>query len=269
VSAGLTRREVIQGGGMLLALGAFGAACASTEAGGTPGRIGIAPPPPTLPAVEEPPSDVTLLRTLQSMEYAALELYAALIATGTLTGDESALFERIVADHTRHAADVGPLITAAGGEEFPCPNQFMMDRSVDPVLAAMEGSDDVHRDVLNIAWAFESNFGASYQSFVKMLQALELRTMAAFHAGEEHRHATVLARIINPDETFSPTFFGQNEEKDADGFPIPYAIPSVFGRVNGIELVVGAVNDEGSRFSTQLQTPAQNTFVYEYMTCPA
>ena len=65
----------------------------------------------------------------------------------------------------------------------------MMDRSVNPVLAAMEGSDDLHRDVLNIAWAFESNAGASYQSFVKMLQGLELRTAAAFHAGEEHRHA--------------------------------------------------------------------------------
>ena len=122
--------------------------------------------------------------------------------------------------------------------------------------------------MLNIAWAFESNFGASYQSFVKLLQGLELRTAAAFHAGEEHRHAEVLARIINPDETFSPTFFGVPEEKDAAGFPIPYAIPSVYGKVNAIDLVVGDVTAEGTRFSIQLQTPAQNTFVYEYMACP-
>jgi rubrerythrin len=267
--SGLTRREVIQGGGMLLALGALGAACANNEAGGTPGRIGIAPPPPTLPEVENPPSDVTLMRTAQSIEYAALELYEALIATGALDADESALFDRIVQDHTRHAGEVGELITGAGGQEYACPNEFMIERSVNPVLAAMEGSDDLHRDVLNIAWAFESNFGASYQSFVKMLQGLELRTAVAFHAGEEHRHATVLARIINPEQTFSPTFFGEPEAKDADGFPIPYAIPSVFGKVSGIELVVGAVNEEGSRFSIQLQTPAQNTFVYEYMSCPA
>jgi rubrerythrin len=267
--SGLTRREVIQGGGMLLALGAIGAACASNEAGGTPGRVGIAPPLPTLPEVEDPPSDVTLLRTAQSMEYAALELYKALIATGTLSADESPVFDRIVQDHTRHAGEVGELITDAGGQEFACPNEFMLDRLVNPVLAAMEGSDDLHRDVLNVAWAFESNFGASYQSFVKMLQGPELRTAAAFHAGEEHRHATVLARIINPDQTFSPTFIGQPEEKDEAGFPVPYAIPSVYGKVSGIELVVGKVTEEGSRFSIQLQTPAQNTFVYEYVSCPA
>jgi rubrerythrin len=266
---GLSRREVIHGGGMLLALGAIGAACASDEAGGDPGRIGFAPPPPTLPEVEDPPNDVTLLRTAQSMEYAALELYEALIATGTLNADEAALFDRIVQDHTRHADEMGQLITAAGGQEFPCPNTFIMDRSVEPVLSAMEGSDALRRDVLNTAWAFESNFGASYQSLVKQLDGLELRTAAAFHAGEEHRHATVLARIINPDQTFSPTFFGTPESKDADGFVVPYAIPSVFGKVSSIELVVGAVSEEGSRFSIQLQTPAQNTFAYEYMSCPA
>ena len=78
--SGLSRREVIQSGGMLLAFGAIGAACASNDAGGTPGRVGIAPPPPTLPEVEDPPNDATLLRTAQSMEYAALELYKALVA---------------------------------------------------------------------------------------------------------------------------------------------------------------------------------------------
>ena len=43
----------------------------------------------------------------------------------------------------------------------------------------------------------------------------------------------------------------------------------MYGKVSGIELVVGEVTEEGSRFSIQLQTPAQNTFVYEYMSCPA
>jgi hypothetical protein len=262
--SGLSRRELIQSGGMVLALGAVAAACASNDAGGTPGRIGFAPPPPTLPEVEDPPSDATLLRTAQSMEYAALELYKALMAQNVLTDDESAVFDRIVEDHTRHAGEMGELIVAAGGEEYPCPNSFIMDRSINPVLAAMEGSDDVHRDVLNIAWAFETNFGASYQAFVPMFQDLAVRTAAAFHAGEEHRHSEVLARIINPEQTFSPTFFGQPEEKDADGFVIPYAIPSVFGRVSGVDLVVGNVTPEGSRFSIQLQT----TFVYDYMVCP-
>jgi hypothetical protein len=267
---GLSRREVLRSGGMLLTIGAIGAACASDEAGGAPGRIGIAPPPPTLPEVESPPADVTLLRTMQSIELAAVELYNALIATGALTADEAPLFDRILEDHTRHAEEMAGLITQAGGEEFACPNAFFMERSVDPALDAMEGSDDVHRDVLNIAWAFESNLGASYQSFVPMYQALDLRSSSALTGSEEHRHATVLARIINPEETFAPSFFGEPDEAtDADGFPIPYAIPSVFGRLGPIDLVVGATNEEGARFTTQLQTPAENTFVYEYMSCPA
>ncbi len=264
----LTRREAIQSSGVVLAFGVVAAACASNEAGGTPGRVGFAPPLPTLPEVEDPPSDATLMRTAQSMEYAALELYKSLMAMNVLTDDEQPVFDRIVEDHTRHADEIGEIVTGLGAEPYPCPNDFIMSRSVSPVLAATEGSDDLHRDVLNIAWAFETIFGASYQSFVSMLQDLNLRSTAVLHAGEEARHSSVLARIINPDETFSSTFFGEPEEKDAAGFPVPYAIPSVFGRLNGVELVVGDVTDEGSRFSIQLQTPAQNTFVYDYMSCP-
>jgi Ferritin-like domain len=185
-----------------------------------------------------------------------------------LSSDEATLFDRIVQDHTRHADEIGQLITGAGGEPFPCSNEFMMNRSVNPALAAMDGSDDVHRDVLNIAQAFESMFGASYQTFVRMMQDLPLRTQVALHSGEEQRHSTVLARVINPDETFAPSFFGQPEEKNTEGFVVPYAIPSVFGKVSPVELVVGALTPEGTRFSEQLQTPAQNTFVYEYMSCP-
>ncbi len=266
--SGLNRRELIQSSGVVLAFGVVAAACASNDAGGTPGRVGFAPPLPTLPEVEDPPNDATLLRTMQSIELAALELYKALMAMNVLNADESAVFDRIVQDHTRHADEIAQLAAGAGAEAFPCPNQVFMDRSVTPVLKAMEGSDDVHRDVLNVAQAFETNFGASYQAFVSMFQGLDLRTAAAFHAGDEHRHAEVLARIINPNETFSPTFFGQPEEKDKDGFIVPYAIPSVFGKLSPVELVVGNVTAEGSRFGIQLQTPAQNTFVYEYMTCP-
>ena len=265
----LTRREAIQSSGMVLAFGVVAAACASNEAGGTPGRVGFAPAPATLPEVDDPPSDATLMRTAQSIEYAALELYKSLLAMNVLTDDEKPVFDRIVEDHTRHAEEIGQLVTGLGAEAFPCANEFFMSRSVSPVLAATEDSDDLHRDVLNIAWAFETIFGASYQSFVSMLQDPNLRSTALLLAGEECRHSTVLARIINPDETFSPAFFGEPEEKDANGFPIPYAIPSVFGRLSGVELVVGDVTDEGSRFSILLQTPAQNTFVYEYMSCPA
>jgi hypothetical protein len=265
----MNRRELLRTGGLVVTLGTLVAACGSNRAGPTsPGRLGVAPPPATLPEVEV--TDADLLRTAQSLEYTALVVYDAAAGTGALSADEQAIVARIVEDHTRHAAAIGGLITAAGAVEFACANPFLIDRLVNPVLAALEangGTDDLHRDVLNIAWAVEQLAGSSYQSLVVALTEPALRRASMQIGGEELRHATVLARAINPDQTFSPTFSGGTEQKTDDGFVRPYGIPSVFGKVSGFELVVGARNEEGARFSTQLQTPAANTIIYAYESC--
>ena len=262
----VSRRELLRTGGLVVALGTLVAACGSERGGPTePGRLGVAPPLPTLP--EAKITDIGLLRTGQSLEYTALAVYEAAGATGGLTADETALAGRFVEDHTRHAAAFGGLITAAGGEEFACANPYLMDRVVNPVLAALEGTDDLHRDLLNIAHALEQLAGETYQAFVVSLTDPALRSAAMQIGGEELRHATVLARAITPKQTFAPSFSGQPEEKNEAGFVVPYGIPSVFGRVSGFELVVGARNEEGARFSIQLQTPAENTIAYEYQSC--
>lgn len=267
--AGMNRRELLRSGGLVVTLGTLVAACGSNRTGPTsPGRLGVAPPPKTLPEVEV--TDADLLRTAQSLEYTALAVYEAAAGTGALSADESAIAARIVEDHTRHAAAIGALIAAAGAEEFACANPFLIDRLVNPVLAALEangGTDDLHRDVLNIAWAVEQLAGSSYQSLVVALTEPALRKASMQIGGEELRHATVLARAINPDQTFSPTFSGSTEAKNDDGFLLPYGIPSVFGKVSGFELIVGARNEEGARFSTQVQTPAANTIIYAYQSC--
>ena len=46
-----------------------------------------------------------------------------------------------------------------------------------------------------------------------------------------------------------------------------WAMPSTFGTVSAIPLVVGAPNEEGQRFAIDLQTPAANTFVYNELSC--
>ncbi len=265
--SGMNRRDLLRTGGLALSIGAVAAACGSERTGPTsPGRLGVAPPPATLPAGVV--NDLTLLRTAQSLEYTALAVYDAAASTGALSEGEMALASRFVEDHTRHAAALGEVILAQeGGTEFTCPNPFLMQRVVGPTLAALDGTTDLHRDLLNIAHAFESWAGASYQALVVAFGDPALRKAAMQIGGEELRHATVLARAINPDQTFSPTFFGDPVEPDADGFPVPYGIPSVFGRVAGIDLAVGERDDEGTRFSVQLQTPAENTFVYDYMSC--
>jgi hypothetical protein len=263
----LDRRSLLRNSGIVLSFGAIVAACGDNRGGSTdPGRLGVAAPRPALPDAEL--DDGVLLRTAQSLEYTAIAVYDAAAGLDVLSGAEIALVERFVSDHQRHAADLGALVTRAGAEEFTCPNPFVMDRAVVPVLGALEGSDDLHRDVLNIAYAFESLAGASYQAIVGALEDKSLRTPAMLIGSEEQRHAAILAAAINPDALINPVLLGgAPADTDDDGFPVPYAIPATFGQLTGIELVVGVRNDEGARFSTQLQTPADNTFVYDYLSC--
>lgn len=262
----LDRRQLLRTGGLALSMGAVVAACGSDRGGSTdPGRLGVADEAPDL---EQPPiTDVVLLRTAQSVEYTALALYDAAAATGEFSSAEASLAGRFVEDHTGHAARIGELISEQGGAEFQCANPFVMDRAVAPILGALDGSDDVRRDLLNIAHAFESWAGATYQALVSALAGLPLRSEMMRIGGEENRHATALAGAINPDSVFSPAMFGEPLTRDVDGFPIPYQIPSTFGSLTAIELVVGARDEEGARFTTLLQTPAQNTFVYEDQSC--
>ena len=259
----LDRRALLRNGSLVLSMGAIVAACGPE--GGNPGRLGVSEPAPELPDAEV--NDVVLLRTAQSLEYTAISVYDAAAGLDVLSGDETALVGRFVSDHERHAADIGALVTQAGGEEFTCENPFLMDRAVGPILAALDNSEDLHRDVLNIAYAFEALAGATYQAVVSSLEDSSLRSSLMLIGGEEQRHAAALAGAINPDAPISPALFGEQVDSDEDGFPIPYAIPSTFGQLTGIELVVGEpVGDEG-RFSIQLQTPAANTLVYEYQSC--
>ncbi len=263
----LARRALIRNSGLALSMGAIIAACGNGRSGSDdPGRLGVAPPAPTLPEAEV--NDVVLLRTAQSLEYTALAVYEQAAGLDVLHGDEQQLVGRFVSDHQRHASDLGALVTRAGGEEFTCPNPFVMDRAVGPILAALEGSDDLHRDVLNIAYAFEYLAGASYQDIVGTLQEPALRSTAMLIGGEEQRHAAALAMAINPDVLISPALFGEPVENDDEGFPVPYAVPATFGQLTGIDVVVGPRDEvEGTRFSAQLQTPAANSFIYDYMSC--
>ena len=194
----LDRRSLLRNSGIMLSFGAVVAACGTGRSGSDdPGRLGVAAPVPTLPEAEL--NDGVLLRTAQSIEYTAIAVYDAAAGLDVLSGAEVALVERFVSDHQRHAAAIGALVAQAGAEEFTCPNPFIMDRAVTPVLGALGDSDDVHRDVLNIAYAFEALAGATYQALVGVLADKSLRSTSMLIGSEEHRHAAALAAAINPD----------------------------------------------------------------------
>jgi hypothetical protein len=262
----LNRRDLLRQGGLALSLGALVAACGSGRGGGdAPGRIGIVVP------TDEEPADLTvddavLLRTLQSLEYAVIELHTRLLDMGVL-GDDTALAERFIDDHRRHADAIGGFVVMAGGEPFECANPFAMERAVEPVLAAIETSDDPTRDAYNTVSAFETLLGESYQALAARLEDRALRTDPSLIGGEEHRHAAYVAMQLNPDTLVHPDLSGEEAEEETT-FPTPYAIEWTFGSLTGIDLTVGAPNeDDGSRFEIQLQTPGENTFVYNDLSC--
>lgn len=161
---------------------------------------------------------------------------------------------------------------------------------------AVEASDDPRRDILNFIHGLESLGGAMYQSFVPLLTEADLRMQAMIVGAQEARHAALLALTINDDRpgglvnftaavnaepaspptTVAATTTTQNIASPSDGgaaaAPVPQteipsvtAIPSQFGNLAAIPLVVGRGDANGTRLKLNLETPSLNSFVYEYM----
>jgi Ferritin-like domain len=161
-------------------------------------------------------------------------------------------------------------------------------------------SDDPRRDILNFLHGLEAMAGATYQSFVVLFSDPSLRASAMTVAANETRHAALLAMTINPDRpggwvnfndavnaepasppttTIAPTTTQQNIA-DAPGAAVPTdsttpvqqteipavtAVPSQFGGLGAVQIVVGAGDENGTRLKVNLETASLNSFVYEYM----
>ncbi|MGZ4739303.1 MAG: ferritin-like domain-containing protein [Ilumatobacteraceae bacterium] len=161
---------------------------------------------------------------------------------------------------------------------------------------AIVASDDPRRDMLNFAHGLESLGGATYQALVNQFSDPTLRAQGMTVGAREARHAALLALTINPDRpgglvnfsdavnaepaspptTAAPTTTTQNIAAPAGGkkpaaavqlteIPTLTAIPSQFGGLAAIQIVVGAGDENGTRLKLNLETPSLNSFVYEYM----
>lgn len=169
------------------------------------------------------------------------------------------------------------------------------------ISAEIPPSDDPRRDVLNFAHGLEALAGATYQSFVVLFSDPSLRADATSVGAREARHAALLALTINPDRpggmvnftdavnaepaappttSIAPSTTVQNIA-NAPGAAVPSdaapavpqtviptvtAVPSQFGGLSAIQIVVGAGDENGTRLKLNLETPSLNSFVYEYMT---
>jgi hypothetical protein len=273
--ARLTRRRLLQVGGLGAGLSVLLAACGGDDTESEPGRVGYAPPATPLPDVEV--NDVVWLRTASSIEYTVLDVYQRVTEIGALDAGAQALIDRFVADHTEHIATLAELTADAGGEPYECANAWYIDRTVNPIFTQITGSesgdpapsDDPARDLLAVSNAFESMTGAMYQQMVEVLVDPELRRDVMAIGAHEARHAAAVAMVATgvPEGYVSPVLFGADLTPDETGLFKAYAIPGTFGSLAAIELVVGARSEAGTRQSFVLETPAANSLIYEGMAC--
>jgi Ferritin-like domain len=272
----MNRRGLLRSGGLTIALGAVLAACGDDdETESAPGRVGYAPPATPLPTVEK--NDAVWLRTASSIEYTILDVYARTTEIGALDATAQTLIDRFAEDHAAHADVLTGLTEEAGGEPYECPNAWYVERTVDPIFTQITGSeadniapsDDPARDLLTVSNAFESLAGAMYQQMCEVLTAPELRSEVMAIGAEEARQAAAVAMLATgvPEGYISPVLFGEDLVPDESGLFKAYAIPTQFGSLSAIQIVIGARNDAGTRATFTLETPSDNSLIYEGMTC--
>lgn len=263
------RRRFLTIGGLSVATATVVAACGGTDSPGV-ARVGLAPTRTDLP--DASPNDVVYLRTASSIEHSAIAVYDTVIGnTDLLAADLQDAAKRFRDDHAEHATIFEDLTKELGGEAWTCGNPRIDQLLVAPVLAKIVGddatktppSDDPQRDTANFAHALENLAGETYQMFVGLLSDPALRKSTIQVGTAEVRHAAILAMAITgrPDGYVPPADAGEPPV-----FPPAYAIPSQFGNLSGQQLVVGAEDELGVRKPIAVDTPSNNTFVFEYMT---
>lgn len=169
---------------------------------------------------------------------------------------------------------------------------------------AVDPSEDPRRDILNFAHGLETLAGGTYQAFVALFSEPALRSDVMKVGAREARHAALLALTINPARPEGLVNFADavnaepgsppttlvattstlqnlgNQSASGSGSPTPTpsdappqteiptitAIPSQFGGLSAVQLVVGRGDENGTRLKINLETPSLNSFVYEYMT---
>jgi hypothetical protein len=259
--ARVNRREALKIGGLTASFAAIVAACGTTTGSQTPGRVGYAPP------VTDPPDyavdDAVRLRTASSLEETIISVYGRLLDSGSLSGPSKLLTERLIDNHQEVADQMAALTDAEGGVPWECTNPWLDNRLIEPVFEAIKASDNPERDVLYFSVALENLAAATHQVNSVELSAPEAKVTSLQAATQSSRQAAAIVALARgPEGYISPEVFGEGVPTDPDGVPYQYSITSRFGSVGQFELIVGPPDQNGVFESFTLQTPAENSFVY-------
>jgi hypothetical protein len=202
------------------------------------------------------------------------------------------LIARLTDEHVAAADAFATMTTDAGGEPYECANTWLMDRTFQPVVDHIVGgaaedadvtasttdedvippSDDPTRDSLATIDALETIAAATAQLYVERLRDPALRSEVVRAGTAASRRAAVTALRANPPtDGYISTVLTTGEEvgTNEEGFTPQFAVPARFGQLTAITLQVGAADENGVRFSVNVETPAENAYAYESLTCPA
>ena len=257
------RRDALKLGGLTVSAAAILAACGNGRTGDdAPGRVGFAPPVEELE--DYPVDDAVLLRTASSLELTAVAVYEAVLETGLLDADLTTLVERLIEDHQMVADQMGELTEAVGGVAWECTNPWYMNRTVEPLLAAVLASDNPMRDIVNTAVVLENLAAGTHQSLTIQLEDADAAAATIAAATLESRHSAYIVAVARgPEGYVSPLIDGTGDTPtDADGVPQKFSITSRFGSTGQVELVAGAPDENGVRETFIVQTPSLNSFIY-------
>ena len=257
------RRDALKLGGLTVSAAAILAACGNGRTGDdAPGRVGFAPPVEELE--DYPVDDAVLLRTASSLELTAVAVYEAILETGLLDADLTTLVERLIEDHQMVADQMGELTEAVGGVAWECTNPWYMNRTVEPLLAAVLASDNPLRDIVNTAVVLENLAAGTHQSLTIQLEDADAAAATIAAATLESRHSAYIVAVARgPEGYVSPLIDGTGDTPtDADGVPQKFSITSRFGSTGQVELVAGAPDENGVRETFIVQTPSLNSFIY-------
>lgn len=256
------RRDALKIGGATLSLAAVAAACGEDRGGDTaPGRVGNAP------AITDPPSypvdDAVLLRTASSIEQTVINAYRQMLAIGGLDDEVATLLERYIESHQAVSDEFASLTSQVGGVPWNCVNPWYMERSIDPLMAAVVSSDNQVVDMFNISVALENLAASTDQAFAIRLDDADARVEALSAAKLHSRQSAFLVVTVRGVEGYvSPAINNQDVPPDAFGLPQQFAITDRFGSIGQAEIVAGPPDENGVRETFTIQIPAENSYIY-------
>ncbi len=209
-------------GGVALLAGSQAASAQTTTGGSsTPGGATaggattstVATTTTTLPPQQPTTGDLPLLAFAQSVELAALSIYAAVVATGKLS-EASAPIAAAFANHHRQHAEA--LSGVAGKAALNQPNGSLL-RTYNPLVQAAVDE----KAVLTILFQIETALTSTYVDQLGDLEGTNGVTVVASMQPIESRHAVVIGNALGaPLTTYTPSFEDPAKGISAADYPI-------------------------------------------------